>query len=79
MHKKRKTSGIHASSRKPTKQCAMKMKQRNKKKRWAPKIFLMEGRSLAIRRMQKTCAIDIKQLQVDDYSYIDSTSYLFSK
>ena len=26
MHKKRKASGVHISSRKPTKKCAMKMK-----------------------------------------------------
>ena len=30
---KEKTSRGHASSRKPTKKCAMKMKQRNKKKK----------------------------------------------
>ena len=35
------------NSRKPTKKCAMKMKQRNKeKKRRAPKILLMTGKSL---------------------------------
>ena len=36
------------NSRKPTKKCAMKMKQRNKqrKKRRAPKIFFDGGRSL---------------------------------
>ena len=28
----KKTSGVHAGSHKPTKKCAMKMKQRNKKK-----------------------------------------------
>ena len=27
---KEKSSGVHASSRKPTKKCVMKMKQRNK-------------------------------------------------
>ena len=36
------TWGVHASSRKPTKKCAMKMKQRNKKKRRAPKYFCGE-------------------------------------
>ena len=30
MHKKRKTSGVHASSRQPTKKCVMKMKQTKK-------------------------------------------------
>ena len=29
----KKTSGVHASSRKPTKKCAMKMKETKKKKR----------------------------------------------
>ena len=35
------TSGVHTSSRKPTKKCAMKMKVEIKKKRQAPKIFLL--------------------------------------
>ena len=43
MHKKRilkNTSGVHASCRKPTKKCAMKMKQTNKEKKpQVPKIF----------------------------------------
>ena len=43
---KEKTSGVHINSRKPTKKCAMKMKETLKKKQQAPKIFLMEGRSL---------------------------------
>ena len=42
---KEKTSGVHASSRKPTKKCVMKMKVEEKKRR-APKIFLMKGGSL---------------------------------
>ena len=40
----KKTSGVHVSSHKPTKKCAMKMKE--EKKRRAAKIFLMVGRSL---------------------------------
>ena len=41
---KKKTSGIHASSRKPTKNCAMKMKETNKEKNNAcVKIIFMEG------------------------------------
>ena len=40
----KKTSGVHASSCMPTKKVAMKMKNKQiRKKRWAPKIFLMEG------------------------------------
>ena len=43
----KKTFGVHASSRMPTKKCAMKMNETNKKKkRRAPKIFLWAGRSL---------------------------------
>ena len=40
---KEKTSGVHASSRKPAKKCAMKMKQRNKKKRRARKNVIDGG------------------------------------
>ena len=45
---KEKTSGIHASSRKPTKKCAMKMKQRNKQEKNDARIkmLLMEGSTL---------------------------------
>ena len=43
----KKTFGVHASSRMPTKKCAKKMKETNKKtKRRAPKIFLWAGRGL---------------------------------
>ena len=52
------TSGVHASSCKPTKSCAMKMKQRNKqrkKKQCACKnVINGEG------HVWKTCAMDIK-------------------
>ena len=38
----KKLLGFTQNSRKPTKKCAMKMKERNKeKKRQAPKIFLI--------------------------------------
>ena len=43
----KKTSGVHASSRMPTKKCAMKMKQRNKEKNdMRVKMFLVEGSPL---------------------------------
>ena len=47
----KKLPGFTQNSRKPTKKCAMKMKETNKetnkeKKRWAPKIFFDGGRSL---------------------------------
>ena len=38
----KKTSGVHASSHKPTKKCAMKMKE--KKTTATSKIFFVEGR-----------------------------------
>ena len=46
---KEKTSGVHKGSGKPMKKCAMKMKQRNKKKRHARKnniLIFMEGNPL---------------------------------
>ena len=44
----KKLPGFTQNSRKPTKKCAMKMKEINKerKKRRAPKIFFVVGRSL---------------------------------
>ena len=48
MHKKRKTSGVHISSRKPTKKCAMKMKETNKEEKndACVKMLFMEGSPL---------------------------------
>ena len=43
---KEQTFGVHMSSRKPTKKCAMKMKQRNKKKRRAHKNVIDGGEHL---------------------------------
>ena len=42
---KEKTSGVHASSRKPTKKCLMKMKETNKqdKNDTCVKIIFMKG------------------------------------
>ena len=43
----KKTSEVHASSRMPTKKCAMKMKTRNKEKDdTRVKMFLVEGSPL---------------------------------
>ena len=51
----------------------MKMKETNKEKiQRAPKIFF-DGRKEFIRRMRKTCVMDIKQLQVNDSSYTEGT------
>ena len=76
----KKLPGFTQNSRKPTKKCAMKMKETNKeKKRRAPKIFFDGGRSLAIRRVRKTRAMDIKQLQINDSSYIEGTICLINE
>ena len=56
----------------------MKMKVELEKKRRAPKIFF-DGRKEFIRRVRKTRLLDIKLLQVNDSSYIEGTTYLFSK
>ena len=42
---KEKSSGVHASSRKPTKKCAIKMKQERKNDARV-KMLLMEGSTL---------------------------------
>ena len=41
----KKTSGVHASSRKPTKMCVMKMKE-TRKNYAGVKMLLMEGNTL---------------------------------
>ena len=40
---KEKTFGVHVSSRKPTKKCGMKMKQRNKKNDAHVKMLAIDG------------------------------------
>ena len=73
---KEKTSGVHASSHKPTKKCAMKMKQRNKKNDARVKMLLMEGSTLygayekhrveTIRTSFRTTILDtIKELSLE--------------
>ena len=76
----KKLPGFTQNSRKPTKKCAMKMKETNKqrKKRRAPKIFF-DGRKEFIRRVRKTRVMDIKQLQVNDSSYIEGTICLVNE
>ena len=75
----KKLPGFTQNSRKPTKKCAMKMKQRNKeKKRRAPKIFF-DSRKEFIRRVRKTRVMDIKRLQVNDSSYIEGTICLVNE
>ena len=76
----KKLPGFTQNSRKPTKKCAMKIKETNKqrKKQRALKIFF-DGRKEFIRRMRKTRIMDIKRLQVNDSSYIEGTICLVNE
>ena len=49
--KEKNFRGVHASSRKPMRKCVMKIKQRNKKKRYACKNVI-DGRKPFIRHMK---------------------------
>ena len=39
----------------------------------------MEGRSLYVRLVQKTCIMDIKRLKVNNFSYIEGTICLVNE
>ena len=66
MHKKRKSSGVHVSSRKPTKKCAMKMKE--EKKRHVCKNYI-HGRKPFITLILRNCESDLHEPQGNDYEY----------
>ena len=59
----KKTLGVHASSRKPTKKCAMKMKERKNDAR--KNVF--DARRAFIGRLWQGGLIDCKEPQVDDW------------
>ena len=69
-----RNSGIHAQAHE---KCAMKMKERKKKNDGCLKYF--DRRKEFIRRVRKTRVMDIKRLQVNDYSYIEGTICLVNK
>ena len=74
MHKKRKSSGVQVSSRKPTKKCAMKMKVELEleKKRRARKSII-HGRKPFITPKQKTGGNDLHELLGNDCGYNEGT------
>ena len=78
MHKKRKTSEIHTSSRKPMKKCVMKMKQETRKKQHARKDVI-HGRKPFIMSMWRTGENDLHEPQGDDYGYNKGTICLVSR
>ena len=67
----KKTSGVHESSRMPTKKCAMKMKQRRSKRRARKNVF--GGRKPFIRRTQRTGENDLNKLRVNDSGHNEGT------
>ena len=73
----KKASGVHTSSRKPTKKCAMKMKE-TKKKRCTHKNVI-DGRKPFIRRTQRTGENDLNERRVNDSGHNEGTIILFSK
>ena len=68
MHKTRKSSGVHVSSRKPTKKCAMKMKVELEKKRRTRKSII-HGRKPFITPKQKTGENNLYELLGNDCGY----------
>ena len=78
----KKTSAVHAklpqAHEKVCDENERNKQTRKKKKRRAPKIFF-DGRKEFIRRVQKTCIMDIKRLQVNDSSYIEGTICLVNE
>ena len=79
MHKRRKTFRVHASSCKPTKKCAMKIKQRNKqeKKQHVHKNVI-DGRKPFIGHIRKTGENDLDKLQVNDSGHTEGTICLMN-
>ena len=71
MHKKRKSSGVHVSSRKPTKKCAMKMKGEEKKQH-VRKNYI-HGRKPFITLILRNCESDLHEPQGNDYEYNEGT------
>ena len=69
-----KTSRVHKSSRKPTKMCVMKMKERKKKR--LPRKNFCGDRKAFIRLYQKNGRIDFYQLRDIDSSNNEGTNSL---
>ena len=77
MHKMRKTSVVHTSSHKPTKKCAIKMKQRNtveEKNDVCIKMLLMEGS----RRTQRTGENNLNERRVSNSEHNEGTICLLN-
>ena len=64
MRKKRKSFGVHASSRKPTKKVC---NENETKKKWCMCKNVIEGRKPFITSIQESGENDLHELQVNDY------------
>ena len=74
-----KTSGVHAKlPQAHEKVCDENKRKKQRKKRRMPKIFF-DGKKEFIRRVWKTCVMDINRLQVNDSSYIEGTICLVNE
>ena len=62
----KKTSGVHTSSRKPTKKCAMKTKVELERKKRRMHKNVTDGRREFIGYLWKSSMIDCKKSQVDN-------------
>ena len=71
----KKTSGVHTSSHKPTKKCAMKMKQRNKKKNDGRLKYFCGEEGVYKARAENWC----HGYQTTDSSYIEGTICLVNE
>ena len=78
----KKSSGVHAklpqAHEKVCDENERNKQTKKEKKRRAPKIFF-DGRMEFIRRVRKTCVMDIKRLQINDSSYIEGTVCLVNE
>ena len=74
MHKMRKSSGVHVSSRKPTKKCVMKMKGGGgeEKNDTCIKIIFIERKPF-IMIILRNCESDLHEPQGNHYEYNEGT------
>ena len=78
MHKKRKASGVNASSRKPTKKVCDENESRIRKKRRVHKN-VFDGRREFRRRLWKGHVMDINEPQVNDSGHNEGTMCLVNR
>ena len=76
---KEKTSGVHTSSRKPTKKVCDENERNKEEKNDARYKNIIDGRRAFIGYLWKTHAMDINQLQVDDCWYNEGTICLVNE